>query len=196
MSRQIGSLNRSLSFPSNLQLHCSRISLSKLTSFPLPSFSPNSPRMNSDDSTQTTFKARSNFDISDIETSDELPDSEPSPTSFSQPPFQPIASQLPDETSPSPSSYPNATPILSPKPSKQPDAPSLMTDNQLEHELYNIITQQQHLHGTNNALTIHQLTHLVSTSESSTHSFHIARTRVHRVFKRKHPFKHNTSISN
>ena len=64
--------------------------------------------------------------------------------------------------------------------SNQPDAHRQMTDNQLEHELDSFITQQQHLHDTNNAITIHQLTHSASTSETSTHSVNIAPTRAQR----------------
>ena len=62
-----------------------------------------------------------------------------------------------------------------------------MADNQLDHELEIFITQQQHLHNTTIALTIHQLTLSTSTSESSIHSTNTAPTRAHRVFKRKQP---------
>ena len=129
-----------------------------------------------------------------MEIPDELLDSKPSPTNFSQPPFQPINSRISNETSPSPSSYTDPTPILSPMSSTHPDAPSPMTDNQLDLELNNFITQQKHLHNTNNALTTHQLTHSASTSESSTHSVHIASTRAQRVFERKHPKLHLNSL--
>ena len=143
--------------------------------------------MDSDKPIHTFFYTLSNFNHSDVETSDGFLDSEPSPTNFSQPPFEPIVSQLPDETSPSRSSYTDATPILSATSSNQPDAPIPLTDNQLEHEQNNFIAQQQHFHDTNNAITIHQLTHLASTSESLTYSVHIAPKRAQRVFKRKHP---------
>ena len=89
--------------------------------------------MDSSDSTQTVFNTISNYKNSDVETPDEYLDSGPSRTNFSPPHFQPIASQLHDETSPS--SYTDATPILSPLSSNQPDKPSPMTDNQLEHKL-------------------------------------------------------------
>ena len=62
-----------------------------------------------------------------MEIPDELLDSKPSPTNFSQPPFQPINSRISNETSPSPSSYTDPTPILSPMSSTHPDAPSPMT---------------------------------------------------------------------
>ena len=46
--------------------------------------------MDSDNtSTNTVFHTISQFNNSDIETSDELADSEPSPSTFSQPPFRP-----------------------------------------------------------------------------------------------------------
>ena len=181
-SRQNGSFNRSLSYPSNLESHSSRISLSDHTSSPLPRFSPNSPRRDSDDSFQTVFNTISNFNNSDTETPGELLYSEPSPTYFSQLPFQPFASQLPGKTSHSPSSYNDASKILRPMSSNQPGAPSPMTDNQLEHEKDNFITQQQHLHDTNNAMIIHQLIHSASTTKSSTQSVHIAPIRAHRNF--------------
>ena len=136
--------------------------------------------MDSDGSTQIVFNTISNFNICDVETLDKFLDPEPSPTTYSQPPFQPIVSQLPNEISPSPFSHTDATPIFSPMSTNQPDAPSPMNDNQLEHELDNFITQQQNLHDITNAFTIHQLNHSASTSESSIHSVHIAPTRAHK----------------
>ena len=110
--------------------------------------------MDSDDSTQTILNTISNLIISDVETPDKFLDSETSPTNFSQPPFQPIVSQLPHEPSTFPSSYTDATLIFSPMSSNQSNAPGPMTNNQLELELDNFITQQQHLHNTNNVLKI------------------------------------------
>ena len=66
--------------------------------------------MDSSDSIQTVFNTISNYKNSDVETPDEYLDSGPSRTNFSPPHFQPIASQLHDETSPS--SYTDATPIF------------------------------------------------------------------------------------
>ena len=125
MSRQIGSLNRSLSYPSNHQPHSSRISLSDLTSSPLPSFTTNSPRMDSDDSTHTVFNTISRLDNSDIDNPDDFKNSKPSPSIFSQTSFFPT--QPPDESSPAPSSYTRANPTIFPMNSDQPDpqAPSL-----------------------------------------------------------------------
>ena len=109
MSRQIGTLNRYISYPSILNRQSSRTSLSDLTSSPLPSFSSNSPGMDSNDSTQTVFNTISNFNNSGVETPDKFLLSEPSLTNFSQPPYRPIASQLPNKSSLSPSLYTHAT---------------------------------------------------------------------------------------
>ena len=49
MSRQIVSLNRYLSDPSNLQRPSPNISISDLTPSPIPSYTNTSPRMDSDD---------------------------------------------------------------------------------------------------------------------------------------------------
>ena len=95
MSRQIGSLNRSLSYPASLQRHSSLISLSELTSYPLPTFTTNSPRMESDDSTQTNFHAIFQFTNSDLDTPDEFQDSEPSPSFFRNPSFSPLLPNFP-----------------------------------------------------------------------------------------------------
>ena len=75
MSRQVESLNRSLSYPTNLQPHDSLIVFSDLNVSPWPSFSSNSSRMDSDDSKQTVFNTISNFINSEVETPDEFVDS-------------------------------------------------------------------------------------------------------------------------
>ena len=122
MSRQIVSLNRYLSDPSNLQRHSPNISISDLTPSPIPSYTNTSPRMDSDDnSTHTVFHTISQFNNSDIETPDKFQNSEPSPSTFSQPPIRPLHTPTPDEPSPAPSSYTEATPILSPMTSDQLD---------------------------------------------------------------------------
>ena len=97
-------------------------------------FSSKSPRM---DSNQTVFNTISNFNNSDVEAPDEFLDSEASPTNFSQPPFQPIVSPLPNETSSFPTSYTNAVPILSPMSSNEPNTPRPITDNQLDMKSMN-----------------------------------------------------------
>ena len=101
--------------------------------------------MVSDDSTRTIFNTISQFKNSDIDTPDEFQNSEPSPSTFSQPPFHPIHHQHPDETSSAPSSYTDATPTLSPTTSDQPDTPSPVTEA-LQNELNNFITLKQHHH--------------------------------------------------
>ena len=110
MSQKIGSLNRSLSCSTNFQCQSSRISLLDLTPSLLPTFSSNSPRMNSDEPTQIILDTLSIFNNSDLETSDEFLDSEPSPSIFSKPPFQSLTSQLPNESSPAPP--PKLMPLL------------------------------------------------------------------------------------
>ena len=124
--------------------------------------STNSLLMDSDNSTRMVLTL-----FLTLITLDEFLDSEPSPSTFSQAPFQPLNSQLSNESSPVPSTYTDATPFLSLMSSDQTDPPSTMTDKKLEHELDNFITLQQHIHNTTNTLTIHQLTHSTSISESS-----------------------------
>ena len=102
----------------------SHFTFSFQTSSPLPVFSTNSPRTDSDDSTQTDLNKISNFNNSDVKTSDEFLHSELSPSTFSKPPFQQLTSQLPNESSPAPSSYTDATHYLSTMSSDQPDPPS------------------------------------------------------------------------
>ena len=89
--------------------------------------------MDSDDtSTNTVFHTISQFNNSDIETPDEFADSEPNPSTFCQPLFQPLHTQIPDEPSSAPSSYPDATPIYSPMTSGPPDHSSPV-DTELEN---------------------------------------------------------------
>ena len=86
-----------------LILQNSFISISELTFSPLTSFSSNSPRLDSQDSTQTV-NTTSYLNNSDIETPDEF-----SPTNFSRSPFQPISPSNPVEPLPSASSQIDAT---------------------------------------------------------------------------------------
>ena len=112
--------------------------------------------MDSDNtSTNTVFHTISQFKNCDIETPDEFADSEPNPSTFSQPPFQPIHTQVPDELSSVPSSYTDATPIYSPM-TIDPTDHSRPVDTQLENELDNFIILQQLLQHPN-TLTIHHL---------------------------------------
>ena len=142
MSREIGFLNRSLSYPSNLQRLSPNISISDLTPSPIPLYTINSPRMASDDNfTHTVFHTISQFKNSDIET-DEFQNSEPSSFTFWQPPPPSVHStpQLPMNL-PQPF-LPTATQpqlILSPMTSDHPDPPSPVNE-ELENELDNFIT--------------------------------------------------------
>ena len=103
---------------------------------------------------KTVFHTLSQFNNSDIETPDEFADYEPSPSTFSQPPFQPIDTQIPKPFS-APSSCTDATPIYSPMTSDPPDHSSPV-DTELENELEKFITLQQQLQHPN-TLTIHHL---------------------------------------
>ena len=90
MSRQVGSLHRSISHTAKLQ---NPTPIDPLFAFPPPE-SPHintSSGMDSDaNSDITVFHRISQFDSSDLETPDEFANSEPSPTTFSQPHFRPI----------------------------------------------------------------------------------------------------------
>ena len=97
----------------------------------------------------------------------------------------PSVHSTPDEPSPAPSSYTDATPILSPMSSDQPDSPCPVNE-ELENELDNFITLQQQLQNPN-TLTIHHLSQSITSSKSSNPAATIEETRAHRVFKRKHP---------
>ena len=175
MSRQIGSLSRSLSYPSNLQRQSPNISISDLTPSPASSYTNNSPRMNSDDTfTHTVFHAISQFNSSDIETLDEFQNSEPSTSTFSQPPFRPLRTPTSNEPSPAPSSHTDATLILSPMTSDPPDPPSPVNE-ELENLLDNFITLQQQLQNPN-TIKIHHLLQSITSSESSNPAFTIEET--------------------
>ena len=96
--------------------------------------------MVSDDISKSTFFHNiPQFSNSDIETPDEFEISEPSPSIFLQLPFRPLLTPTPNEGSPAPSYYTDATPILSPMTSDPPDLPSPV-DEELENENDNFIT--------------------------------------------------------
>ena len=105
-------------------------------------------------STQTQI-----FFNSDVENPDEFFDSESSPTNFSQPLFQSKTTPTPVELSLSHSSLTDTSPTLSPLSSNEPDVTSLITDDQLEHNLDELFTHLQQIHNTNISLLIHQLSH-------------------------------------
>ena len=91
--------------------------------------------MDSDNtSTNTVFVTISQFNNFDIETPDEFADSEPSPSTFSQPPFLPIQTQITIERFSAPSSYTDSTLTYSPMTSEPPDHSSPV-DTEFENEL-------------------------------------------------------------
>ena len=144
MSRQVGSLHRSISYPANLQ---SNLPIIPLFAFPPPK-SPHdntSSGMESDTNTNTTeYNTISQFINSNIETPDEFDNSEPSSSIFSQPPFQPLHSQLRFEPPSTPSFISNVTPTYSPLTSETSDN-NISVNTQIPHELDNFITIQQKL---------------------------------------------------
>ena len=98
MSRQLGSLHRSNSHPTNLN---TPITIIPLFAFPPPNFPTNNitSGMNSDTNSHiSVLYSISQLNNPNIETPDEFADSEPSPSNnfqtnpsvFSKPPFQPI----------------------------------------------------------------------------------------------------------
>ena len=111
ISRQLGSLHRSNSHPANLQ---TQIPIIPLFAFPPPDspaiIIPSS--LNSDTNSDiSVFHTISQYNNSDVETSDEFADSEPSPSThtntnssaFSKPPIQPIQTSQPLPSLPTPS---------------------------------------------------------------------------------------------
>ena len=123
--------------------------------------------MDSDTNSNTTvYNTFSQFNNTDIETPDEFDNSEPSPFTFSRPPFQPIHSQVKIEpfSPPSPISY--VTPTYSPLTS-EPSDNNDQDNTQISQELDNFITLQQLLQHPQ-TLTIHQLSRSVTSSNPST----------------------------
>ena len=114
----------------------------------------------------TVYNTISQFNNSDIETPDKFANSEPSPSTFSQPPFQSIHSQVKIEppSPPSPISY--VTPTYSPLTS-EPSDNNDQDYTQISHELHNFITLQQQLQHPQ-TLTIHQLSQSITSSNPST----------------------------
>ena len=166
MSLQVGSLHRSISHPANRQ---NNLHIIPLFAFP-PPISPHhntSSNMESDTNSNTTiYNTISQFNNSDIETPDKFANSEPSPPTFSQPPFQPIHSQVKIEPlfSTSPISY--VTHIYSPLTS-EPSDNNDEDHTQISHEIDNFITLQQQLQHPQ-TLTIHQLSRSLTSSNLST----------------------------
>ena len=148
----------------------------------------------------------SQFNKSDIETPYEFANSEPSPSTFSQPPFRPINSQFTNDSPSTISHFSQATPTYSPFNNDRSNNNSPET-TQISQELNNLITLQQQIQHPH-TLTIHQLSSNITSSNpptptpssdyfsslaqssTSTHSSSTTK-RAYRTFKRKfpnHPF--------
>ena len=210
MSRQLGSLHRSNSHPTNLT---SPIPIIPLFAFPPPDFlsSNVTSGMNSDTNSHiSVLYSISQLNNPNIETPDEFADSEPSPSNnfhnpsnFSQPPFQPVLSNNPDPITPTPSYASQVTPTYSSYHSDQsshsPDTP------RISPELDNFITLQQQPYHLNTP-TINQISSTTNSSNPPTPSSNYTESltpsststisslntnRAYRTFKRKfpnHPF--------
>ena len=210
MSRQLGSLHRSNSHPTNLT---SPIPIIPLFAFPPPDFPSSNVTsgMNSDTNSHiSVLYSISQLNNPNIETPDEFADSEPSPSSnfhnpsnFSQPPFQPILSNNPDPITPTPSYASQVTPTYS---SYQSDQSSHSPDTpRISPELDNYITLQQQPYHLNTP-TINQISSITISSNPPTPSSNYTESltpsststisslntnRAYRTFKRKfpnHPF--------
>ena len=210
MSRQLGSLHRSNSHPTNLT---SSIPIIPLFAFPPPDFPSSNVTsgMNSDTNSHiSVLYSISQLNNPNIDIPDEFADSEPSPSNnfhnpsnFSQPPFQPILSNNPDPITPTPSYASQVTPIYSSYHSDQsshsPDTP------RISPELDNFITLQQQPYHLNTP-TINQISSTTDSSNPPTPSTNYTESltpsststisslntnRAYRTFKRKfpnHPF--------
>ena len=206
MSRQLGSLHRSNSHPTNLT---SPIPIIPLFAFPPPDFPSSNVTsgMNSDTNSHiSVLYSISQLNNPNIETPDEFADSEPSPSNnfhnpsnFSQPPFQPILSNNPDPITPTPSYASQVTPTYSSyhsdHSSHSPDTP------RISPELDNFITLQQQSYHLNTP-TINQISSTTNSSNPPTPSSNYTESltpsststissfntnRAYRTFKRKFP---------
>ena len=132
MSRQLGSLHRSNSHPTNLN---TPITIIPLFAFPPPNFPTNNVTsgMNSDtNSNISVLYSISQLNNPNIETPDEFADSEPSPSNnfptnssvFSKPPFQPIPPNHPLPSISTPSYASQVTPTYSTIESSNPPTPT------------------------------------------------------------------------
>ena len=213
MSRQVGSLHRSISHPANLQ---NPIPVIPLFGFPPPESAHinTSSGMESDAiSGITVFHTISQFDYSDLETPDEFANSEPSPSTFFQPPFRPIHSQAQTNCPSTLSHVFQVTPTYSPFTNERSNNNS--PDNtQISYELNNLIKLQQQVQHPH-TLTIHQISSTITSSnpptptpssdytpslaQSSTSTQSSSTTnRAYRTFKRKfpnHPFPSKLGIA-
>ena len=169
MSRQLGSLHRSSSHPTNLT---TPIPIIPLFAFPPPHFPSSNVTsgMNSDTNSHiSVLYSISQLNNPNVETPDDFADSEPSPSNnfltnssnFSQPPFQPILPNNPVPTNSTPSYasqvFPTYSSLHSDQSSHSPDTP------RISPELDNFITLQQQPYRLNTP-TINQIS---STKDSS-----------------------------
>ena len=173
MSRQLGSLHRSNSHPTNLN---TPITIIPLFAFPPPDFPSGNitSGMKSDtNSNISVLYSISQLNNPNIETPDEFADSEPSPSNnfqinssnFSTPPFQPIPPNNPLPSISTPSYASQVTPTYSSfhsdRSSNSPDTP------QISQELDNFITlQQQPFHL--DTPTINQISSTIESSNPPT----------------------------
>ena len=167
MSRQVGSLHRSSSHPANLQKPNAII---QLFAFPPHESLRNnkSSGMDSDaNSDITVFNTISQFDNSDLETPDKFANSEPSPSIFSQPPFEPSTPK--HKLTPPLSTISHisqVTPTYSPFTNIRSNNHS--PDNtQISYQLNNIITLQQQMQNPH-TLTVYQLSSTLTSSNTAT----------------------------
>ena len=166
--------------------------------------------MESDTKSNTTvYNTISQFNNSDIDTPDKFANSEPSPSAFSQPPFQPLHAQVKIEPLSPASPISHVTPTYSPLSSESSDNND-QDHTQLSHELDNFITLQQQMQHPQ-TLTIHQLsrsltsanppstptpssTYTQSQNPSSPSTPSSGTSRAYRTFKKKFP--NNLLLSN
>ena len=135
----------------------------------------------------TFFNTISQFNNSDLETPDEFANSEPSPLTFSQPPFRPIHSQSQNDSTSTISHISQASPTYSPFTNERsnnnsPEHPHNLTI----HELSSNITSSNPPTPTPSS----DYTPSLAQSSTSTHSSSTS-NRAYRTFKRKfpnHPF--------
>ena len=206
LNRILQSINFPPSQPSKQPPHHPTICFPSPQS-PHPNFSPS---MESDTKSNTTvYNTISQFNNSDIDTPDKFANSEPSPSAFSQPPFQPLHAQVEIEPLSPASPISHVTPTYSPLSSESYDNND-QDHTQLSLELDNFITLQQQMQHPQ-TLTIHQLsrsltsanppstptpssTYTQSQNPTSPSTPSSSTNRAYRTFKRKIP--NNPFLSN
>ena len=201
MSGQIGSFHRSIFHPANPQ---NPIPIIPLFAFP----PPESPHINTSSGIDsdaysgiTIFNTISQFNNSDVETPDEFANSEPSKSTFSQPPFDPFTPN-PKLIHPTIFHISQVTPTYTPFTNERSNNNSPET-TQISSKLNKLITLQQRIQHPH-TLTIHQLSVTItslnqptptpssdytsSLAQSSTSTQSSSTTnRAYRTFKRKFP---------